>query len=150
MRLLVVLLGGAVFGFGLALSTMTRQEVVLSFLRLTDLGLLLVMAGGVAVTTLAFRLAPRLRPKPPLAAAYEPLRDRLDRRTIAGAAIFGLGWGISGICPGSAIASLGTGNWPVALALLGMLLGASVKEALFPDSPAVERRETAESLPGHA
>jgi len=125
--LFAVFLGGAIFGFGLALSTMTQQEVVLSFLQLSDLGLMLVMVGGIAVTALAFTLGPRILKRPAVAATFEPLRDALDRNTIVGAVLFGLGWGISGLCPGSAIASLGTGNWPVTIGLVGMLVGAYIQ-----------------------
>jgi uncharacterized membrane protein YedE/YeeE len=126
-KLAAVLVGGTLFGFGLALSTMTQQEVVLSFLKFDDFGLMLVMAAGIAVTALAFAIA-RLRGGHPLfAASFDALRDLLDRRTIVGAAFFGLGWGLSGLCPGSAIASLGTGNWPVLYGLGGMLVGAFVQ-----------------------
>ncbi len=130
MKMLYVLVGGVVFGVGLAWSTMTQQEVVLSFLQLEDLGLLLVMGGGIAVTAVALHLGPRLRSAPPAAPAYEPLKDILDRRTILGAVLFGVGWGVSGLCPGSAIASLGTGNLPVLVGLGGMFVGAYVKHAL--------------------
>jgi hypothetical protein len=59
-RLISILLGGGLFGYGLAWSSMARPEVVLSFLQLRDLGLLLVMAAALAVTTIGFQLAPRL------------------------------------------------------------------------------------------
>ena len=60
-RFVAVLAAGALFGFGLALSTMVRPEVVLGFLRFQDFGLMLVMGGAVVVTLLAYKLAPRLR-----------------------------------------------------------------------------------------
>ena len=66
-RFLAVLLAGALFGFGLALSTMVRPEVVLGFLRFEDFGLMLVMGGAVVVTLLAYTLAPRLLSRPSLA-----------------------------------------------------------------------------------
>jgi uncharacterized membrane protein YedE/YeeE len=129
----VILVGGCLFGFGLAWSGMTQQEVVLSFLQLDDLGLMLVMAGAIAVTALAFYGIPRLLGKPPLAAVFEGVCDRLDRRTMIGAVLFGLGWGVSGLCPGSALASLGTGNYPVLLGLGGMFAGAWIQGACFPE-----------------
>lgn len=128
-----VLLGGVVFGFGLALSTMTQQEVVLAFLQLEDLGLLLVMGGGIAVTSLGFALVPRLRGTPLRGATFEAVRDRLDPRTVVGAVLFGLGWGVSGLCPGSALASLGTGNLPVLVGLAGMWIGAWAQATWFPE-----------------
>lgn len=150
MKLGVVFLGGMLFGYGLALSTMTQQEAVLAFLRFDDLGLLLVMAGGMAVSWLGFAVAVITRRGPLFAPAYAALRDTLDRRTIVGAAIFGVGWGISGLCPGSAIASVGTGNWPVLLGLAGMLLGAYVQGRFAPEASARAPREGAEASPSGA
>ena len=63
-KFLAVLVSGALFGFGLALSTMVQPEVVLSFLRFQDWGLMLVMGGAVVVTVLAYQLAPRLLRRP--------------------------------------------------------------------------------------
>jgi uncharacterized protein len=59
----------------------------------------------------------------------------LDARTLGSAAIFGAGWGLSGVCPGPAIAGLGAANWPIAIALAGMLLGAYVQGRFFGSSP---------------
>jgi uncharacterized membrane protein YedE/YeeE len=124
LSLLVMLLGGVLFGFGLALSTMVSPEVVLSFLRLQDLGLMLVMGGAVAVTVLAYQLAPRFLKQPLLGERFEQRAAKLDRSTLVGAAIFGVGWGICGVCPGPAIAGLGVGNLDMLWALAGMLIGA--------------------------
>lgn len=122
----VVLLGGVLFGFGLALSAMIQPEVVLSFLRLEDLGLLLVLGGAAGVTTIAYQLIPRLLKRPVLEPSFETKAARLNASTIGGAAIFGVGWGLSGVCPGPAIAGLGAGNWLLLLALSGILAGAFV------------------------
>lgn len=123
----VALLSGAGFGFGLAYSTMTRPEVVLDFLRGRDLGLLLVLGGAVAVTTPAYQILPRLLRKPVLTGRFGKHQAILSRHTIGGAALFGIGWGVGGACPGAAFAGLGTGNWPLLLALGGMFLGAYVQ-----------------------
>ncbi len=125
-----ILLGGTLFGFGLALSGMTRPEVVLSFLQLRDLGLILVMGGAVIIAMLAFHLGPRLIKRPLFADRFGQNKRSLDKNTIIGAAIFGLGWGISGLCPGSAIASLGTGNFPVLIGVVAMFLGAYLQGIL--------------------
>lgn len=121
---LITALGGMLFGFGLAMSTMVSPEVVLSFLRLHDLGLMLVMGGAVAVTVVAYQLAPRLLKRPLLGNAFATRHAQLDRQTLLGSAIFGLGWGICGVCPGPAIAGLGVGNADMLWALAGMLVGA--------------------------
>jgi len=122
-KLLCVLVGGCVFGYGLALSGMTRPEVVLSFLTFHDLGLLLVMGGAIAVTALAFHLGPRVRSQPPFG-TYEPPKRGVNASVLGGAAVFGLGWGIAGICPGAMLASLGTGNWPILAGIAGTFVGA--------------------------
>jgi uncharacterized membrane protein YedE/YeeE len=126
-RNIVVYLGGILFGFGLAYSGMTKQEIVLSFLRLDDLGLLFVLGGAAAVTFLAINIVPRFMKAPVLGGVFKPRVSELTRNTIIGAAIFGVGWGVSGQCPGSAVASLGTGNWPVALGIACMFLGAYIR-----------------------
>jgi hypothetical protein len=121
----LVLLGGLVFGFGLAYSQMARPEVVLSFLHFEDFGLLFVMFGGAAVTGLTFFLAPRLLGRAPLTGnSYERRLKPFDRNVLVGGAIFGAGWGLSGICPGAAYASLGIGNVTILWALAGMFIGA--------------------------
>jgi uncharacterized protein len=124
--LVAVLAGGVLFGFGLALSTMIQPEVVLGFLRFQDFGLLLVLGGAATVAMAAYQLAPRLMRRPPFADAFDAHSSDLNRDTLVGAAIFGIGWGVSGVCPGPAIAGLGAGNWPLLLALAGILAGAYV------------------------
>src|SRR5687768_10391278 len=124
--LVVILIGGVLFGFGLATSTMIMPEVVLSFLQLRDLGLMLVLGGAVMVTVLAYSLAPRLMRKPLLESQFERHPSDLNRETILGAAIFGSGWGLCGVCPGPAIAGLGAGNWPLLIAVAGIFAGAFV------------------------
>ncbi|PKO69177.1 MAG: YeeE/YedE family protein [Betaproteobacteria bacterium HGW-Betaproteobacteria-16] len=123
-KFLAVLAGGALFGFGLALSTMVRPEVVLSFLRFEDFGLVLVMGGAVMVTVLAYQLLPRLLARPLLGGHFHHHVSRWNRDTLQGSALFGVGWGLCGVCPGPAIAGLGTGNWSLLWALCGIALGA--------------------------
>jgi uncharacterized protein len=129
--LLVVLASGALFGFGLALSTMVRPEVVIDFLLWRDFGLLLVLGGAVVVTFLAYHLVPRIMAKPWLGARFDQHASAMNARTLGGAAIFGVGWGLSGVCPGPAIAGLGTANWPLFIALAGMIAGAYVQGRFF-------------------
>jgi uncharacterized membrane protein YedE/YeeE len=130
--LLFPLAAGLLFGAGLAWSTMLRPEVVLAFLHVEDLGLLLVLGGAVVVTLLGYRLAPKLLARPLAGGAFGAHPSVLDARTIGGAAIFGVGWGLCGVCPGPAIAGLGAGNWPLLWAFAGMLLGAWAQGSLAP------------------
>ncbi|MEF8886453.1 MAG: YeeE/YedE family protein [Haloarculaceae archaeon] len=121
----LVLVGGLVFGFGLAYSHMARPEVVLNFLQFEDLGLVFVMFGGAAVSGVAFFVAPRLLDRAPLTGdGFERRLKSFDRNVLVGGAIFGVGWGLSGICPGAAYASLGVGNVTILWALAGMFIGA--------------------------
>lgn len=121
---LVMLIGGMIFGFGLAMGGMTKPEVVISFLKLQDLGLMVLMGGAVAVSMIATLGVARILKKPVLGGEFQILKLKIDRNLILGAAVFGVGWGISGICPGSAFASLGTGNYPIIIGLSAMFIGA--------------------------
>lgn len=123
-KALAVLASGALFGFGLSLSTMVQPEVVLGFLRFQDLGLMLVMGGAVVVTLLAYRFGPRLFRQPLLGGYFHQHVSHWNRDTLVGAALFGVGWGLCGVCPGPAIAGLGTGNTDLLWALGGIALGA--------------------------
>lgn len=123
---LAMVAGGLLFGFGLAYSTMVQPEVVLSFLRLHDLGLLLVLGGAVTVTFITYQLAPHLLKRPLLSTQFEKRATAPASRTLIGAALFGMGWGLCGVCPGPAIAGLGTGNLALLWALVGLAAGAYV------------------------
>jgi len=126
-RVLATLIAGALFGFGLSFSTMIRPEVVLSFLRFQDFGLMLVMGGAVIMVLLAYKLAPRLMQRPLLDDHFHEHPSVWNRDTAVGAALFGVGWGLCGVCPGPAIAGLGAGNWSLLWALAGIALGALVQ-----------------------
>ena len=120
-----VVAGGLLFGFGLGLSGMARPEIVLSFLQLRDLGLLFVMGGAIAVAAPAFFVASRSARRAPLTGrSYGRRVKSMDRNVLAGGVVFGVGWGLSGICPGAAYASLGVGNYPMVWGVAGMFLGA--------------------------
>jgi hypothetical protein len=120
-----VLLGGLAFGVGLAASGMARPEVVLDFLQFEDFGLVLVMGGAAAVTATAYAVLGRLGGRAPLSGrVYGRRLKPFDRNVVVGGAVFGAGWGLSGICPGAAYASLGVGNVPILWAVGGMFAGA--------------------------
>ncbi|MFW6385310.1 MAG: YeeE/YedE family protein [Halodesulfurarchaeum sp.] len=117
--------GGLLFGFGLAISQMARPEVVLQFLQLEDLGLLFVMGGAAVVTGIVFAVATQWDSTAPLTGrAYGRRLKSFDSNVLYGGVIFGVGWGVSGLCPGAAYASIGIGNYPVLIAIAGMFGGA--------------------------
>ncbi len=124
---IAILLCGMLFGAGLAWSGMIKPEVVLSFLRFQDFGLLLVLGSAVITTFLTYKLAPKLMQKPLLEARFGRHLNVQIRDTIIGAALFGIGWGLSGVCPGPAIAGLGAGNWPLLVCVAGIFAGAGVQ-----------------------
>jgi hypothetical protein len=117
---------GTLFGAGLAISQMMVPAKVLGFLDVAgawDPTLAMVMIGALAAAAPGFALARKLQ-APVLAAAFEtPTRRDLDARLLAGAAVFGVGWGLSGFCPGPALAALSTGIWQVTAFVAAMLAG---------------------------
>jgi uncharacterized membrane protein YedE/YeeE len=120
------LLSGFVFGLGLAVSEMTDPERVVGFLDLAgpwDPTLLFVMGAALAVTLPGFALA--LRRHRPLCGErfFLPTKNQIDAPLIGGAAIFGVGWGLSGFCPGPAVAALATLSPPVAAFVAAMIAG---------------------------
>lgn len=129
MRTLSALLAGLLFGVGLAMSGMLNPVRVLGFLDVAgawDPTLAFVLGGAVAVSAAGYQIA-RRRQRPAFAARFDiPTGRRIDGRLLSGAAIFGVGWGLAGFCPGPALASLSLGLVKsfgfVAAMLLGMAL----------------------------
>ena len=128
---IVALLCGILFGYGLSVATMVLPEVVISFLLFKDLGLLLVLGSAVIVALFLFQLALRWFKRPLTEPEFNARSSILDKRTVFGSAIFGIGWGLCGVCPGPAVAGLGVGNWPLVYSLLGIFLGAYVQGRWF-------------------
>lgn len=132
----IALVSGLLLGLGLAISAMFDPAKVLDFLDIAsvaaggwDPSLAFVMAGGLIVTLPAFQLARRWR-QPVAAPQFQtPTAAGIDRKLVLGAALFGIGWGLVGYCPGPALASLAfgaTGTIVFALAMgAGMLLHAA-------------------------
>lgn len=123
---LIGLLTGLLIGFGLALAGMTQPEKVLGFLDVAgqwDPSLLFVLGGAVGVTVISFRFI--LRRKTPLLNVryYFSEKMAIDRSLIVGAALFGIGWGIGGYCPGPAVTLLAAPSWELWAFLPAMLLG---------------------------
>jgi uncharacterized membrane protein YedE/YeeE len=117
---------GLLFGLGLLVSGMTDPAKVLAFLDVTgrwDPSLAFVMAGAVAVSATGYFVA-RRRGRPLLASRLEiPTRRDLDPRLIAGAAVFGLGWGLAGLCPGPALTLLTVAPAQAVTFVVAMVVG---------------------------
>ncbi len=135
LRVLAALACGVMFGFGLALSGMVDPGRVRAFL---DIGgqwnpsLAFVLAGAVLVATIGYRLALRLG-RPVFDRVLQlSTKTRIDRQLVAGAAIFGIGWGIAGYCPGPAIASLSMGLPSVVVFVIAMGVGMVVHDQIVP------------------
>ncbi|WP_199098131.1 DUF6691 family protein [Dyella sp. ASV21] len=126
MKAWIAMLAGVLFGLGLSLAGMTQPAVVLGFLDLFgrwDPRLMFVMLGAVVTTAVGYRCVWRGR-RPWLADGFQlPAAQAIDARLVAGAAMFGIGWGIAGYCPGPALASLTAGNPAVLLLVACMGLG---------------------------
>lgn len=126
MRQLTALLAGLIFGLGLLLAGMANPAKVLGFLDLAgawDPSLALVMVAAIGVAVLPFNWAGRQTRTLLGAPMHLPHKRELDCRLIGGSLLFGVGWGIAGICPGPALAILLSGHWQAPLFVLAMLAG---------------------------
>lgn len=133
MRNLTAFIAGLLFGIGLLLAGMANPAKVLGFLDLAGLwdpSLALVMGGAILAALIPFSWA-RQQTKSLLGAPMQlPEKRELDPRLIGGSLLFGVGWGIAGICPGPALAILLSGHWQVVVFVLAMLAGMLAFEAL--------------------
>ncbi len=125
---------GLLFGGGLTISGLVNPAKVLNFLDVFgqwDPSLLVTMAGAVAVTFVGFRMVLR-RSAPLFAEKFQlPTRTDLDQRLIAGAVLFGLGWGLAGFCPGPALTALAIVGEPAVMFVLAMAVGMFLADQLF-------------------
>jgi uncharacterized protein len=130
MAVLLQFIIGLVFGLGLIVSGMSNPAKVLNFLDFAairsgtwDASLAFVMAGAIAVTFIGFKLALK-RSQPVFGGKFHlPTREDIDARVVAGPAIFGVGWGLSGFCPGPAVTALGFGTSSAVIFVTAMLAG---------------------------
>lgn len=124
---------GLIFGLGISLSGMANPAKVLNFFDLAgtwDPSLALVMGGALATAFVGYRLVFR-RPAPVLDAGFHlPLAKAIDGRLIGGSVVFGIGWGISGFCPGGALPALGTGAGDVVAFVAALVAGLLIARAL--------------------
>ncbi len=129
---------GLLFGIGLVIAGMTNPDKVQNFLDFTgtwDPSLAFVMVGAIGVYASLYPLIRRRH-----APIYEPrftmpTRTDLDPKLIGGAAVFGVGWGLGGICPGPSLVDLGSGLLPAAVFVGAMALGMTLQKALAREAP---------------
>jgi uncharacterized membrane protein YedE/YeeE len=147
MPVLAAYIVGLIFGTGIALSGMANPAKVLNFFDIAgtwDPSLIFVMGGALAVTFVGYRLVLK-RPAPMLAQVFQvPTNRTIDARLLGGAAVFGVGWGLAGFCPGGALPALGTGVTDVFIFVAAMLAGIVIAKAIMsartPSAPAVGMR----------
>lgn len=125
---------GGLFGLGIAISGMINPAKVFNFFDIAgtwDPSLAFVMGGGLAVALVGYRLLFASRRAPVFNAEFSvPAKKRIDRELIGGAAIFGVGWGIAGFCPGGAIPALGLGYSQTVIFLAAMIAGIVIARAI--------------------
>ncbi|WP_286175698.1 YeeE/YedE family protein [Labrenzia sp. CE80] len=138
---------GLVFGIGIMLSGMANPAKVLNFFDISgtwDPSLMFVMGGALVVTAIGYRLVFRMR-HPLLADGFSlPNRKDLDAKLIGGSAIFGIGWGLSGFCPGGLVPALGLGRMEPVIAATAIVAGMIVFRVvnhLRPATPATSTNQ---------
>ena len=144
---LLALLGGLVFGSGILLSGMANPAKILNFFDIAghwDPSLAFVMAGALAVTGVGYRLVWR-NAKPLLSERFDlPANRTIDARLLLGSAVFGIGWGMAGFCPGGAIPALGLGRWEVWVFVAAMLAGIAAARYIDPSRTTQTRNSSRE------
>ncbi|SHE89589.1 hypothetical protein SAMN05444273_10378 [Litoreibacter ascidiaceicola] len=133
MRLIASYISGLIFGIGISISGMANPAKVLNFFDIAgtwDPSLIFVMGGALIVTFIGYRFVLR-RPAPTFETSFKlPTRSDLDLPLIGGSALFGVGWGIAGFCPGGALPALGTGRSEVIIFTVALLAGIFAAKAL--------------------
>ncbi|ANW27289.1 transporter [Vibrio coralliilyticus] len=133
------LLSGLLFGIGMALSGMTNPENVIGFLDVTGAwnpSLVFVMGGALLVFAPAYHFLIKSQAKALSGDVLSlPTKVQLDGKLISGAALFGVGWGLAGICPGPAITSLAFGNLDIAIFIASMVSGSLLAKYAAAPSP---------------
>ncbi|PRX07287.1 UNVERIFIED_ORG: hypothetical protein BCL66_113103 [Martelella mediterranea] len=134
MRYLVAAVIGAIFGLGIVISGMADPAKVLNFFDLFgtfDPSLAFVLAGALCVAVPGYFLIFRARNKPVFDHEFRlPGTRKIDAKLVAGSAVFGIGWGIAGFCPGAAIPTLGLGHMSTVIFVVALLAGISVARLL--------------------
>jgi len=132
---IIGLLAGLLFGFGLLISGMTDPVKVQGFLDIFgawDISLALVMGGGLMVAIVGVQLAKRQKTSWTGSSIEMPTKTTINKKLLIGAMLFGIGWGLVGICPGPGIVLLGTGQWQAYVFIPAMIVGMLVYQWLEP------------------
>lgn len=130
---LTAFFSGLIFGLGLLLAGMANPAKVLAFLDISgtwDPSLAFVMGGAISVAVIPLNWARRNRRSLLDARIQLPVKSELDARLIGGSLVFGVGWGVAGICPGPAVAILLTWHWQVLIFFLAVVAGMYLFSAL--------------------
>ena len=126
-------IGGLVFGIGLIIAGMANPAKVLAFLDVAgnwDPSLALVMAGAIGVGVIAFTIAKKRKTSMLGLPMQLPNTTHIDARLLIGSTLFGVGWGLAGICPGPALVLLGTGTMKGVIFVVALLMGMALYEWL--------------------
>ena len=132
---IIGLLAGLLFGFGLLISGMTDPVKVQGFLDVFgawDISLALVMGGGLMVAIIGVQLAKRQGSSWIGTSIDMPTKTTINKKLLIGAMLFGIGWGLVGICPGPGIVLLGTGVWQAYIFIPAMIVGMLIYQGLEP------------------
>lgn len=133
-KLLSALIIGGLFGLGIAISGMANPAKVLNFFDFAgtwDPSLLVVMVSALAVTAVGYRIVIGGQRKPVLESRFDvPTNRKIDLQLIGGSAVFGIGWGVTGFCPGGAIPALGFGGAQAVTFVAAMASGIAVARIL--------------------
>ncbi|WP_166415987.1 DUF6691 family protein [Cochlodiniinecator piscidefendens] len=133
MRILTFFAVGLIFGIGISVSGMANPAKVINFFDIAgnwDPSLAFVMGGALLVTFFGYGVVFKKK-RPILADEFTlPSQHGIDRKLIGGSAVFGIGWGIAGFCPGAALPALGTGNLDVAIFVGSLLVGIAIARRL--------------------
>ena len=131
MNIISAFIAGVIFSIGLVISGMTNPQNIIGFLDITGAwnpALILVLAAAVLVTGIGYRLVWQ-RQQPLFATDFSVPTNRIvDGHLLTGAAIFGIGWGLVGLCPGPALSSLISGNSSVLIFIAAMLMGMLLRQ----------------------
>ena len=146
MRLLSIYITGLIFGLGTMISGMANPAKVINFFDFAgawDPSLIFVMAAALVVTATGYALVFR-RTTPVFEPKFQvPTNQVIDARLVGGSAIFGVGWGISGFCPGASIPALGTGNGQVLIFTGSLLTGIFLARFMMRQTAKLKRTATA-------